>query len=115
MRITVIDDNEPHLKMCRILLENMGCEVSTIASLKELKETVKDIEVPDMMLIDYRLNLGETGVDVLEFVKGQSLWRDVRCIALTADVGERSMLEQSGFDLVVFKPITETMLKELID
>ncbi len=115
MNVLVIDDNELHLKMCRILLRNLGHEVTTADSLSSLKGQMKDIGTPDVALIDYRLGLGETGVDVLEYLKGSSNWLGTKYIALTADVGEKAQLERAGFDVVAFKPITEGLLKELID
>lgn len=112
MKILIVDDNQLHLKMCRIMLHNLGHDVvsaDSLANVKKMKENSAEI-----VLIDYRLHPGETGVDVLEFLKGQKGWEDTVFMALTADVGERTQLENAGFDRVVFKPITETLLREII-
>lgn len=113
MDVFVIDDNELHLKMCRILLNNLGHQVHTASSLADMKNIAGDIE-PDVALVDYRLSLGETGIDVLNYVKQQGLWKSCRIIALTADVSEKTSLEVAGFDKVVFKPVTEALLKEIV-
>lgn len=114
MNVYVIDDNELHLKMCKILLNNLGHEVNTATSIEELKKVVDTLETPDVMLIDYRLNPGETGIDVLQYLKDEHKWNGARLIALTADVSEKSSLESAGFHNVVFKPVTEALLKEII-
>ncbi|PLX67064.1 MAG: hypothetical protein C0603_10400 [Denitrovibrio sp.] len=115
MNVLVVDDNELHLKMCRILLRNLGHEVVTATSLQNLKDQMKTIGIPDVALIDYRLSTTETGVDVIEYLKGSSNWVGTKYIALTADVSERAQLDRAGFDMVAFKPISEILLKELID
>jgi CheY-like chemotaxis protein len=114
MKVFVIDDNPLHLKMCRILLNNLGHDVTTAMSLNELQSEMSTMEKPDVALIDFRLSPGETGVDVLNYLRGSGEWVGCRMIALTADIGERSALEHAGFDKVVFKPITETLLKEIV-
>jgi CheY-like chemotaxis protein len=114
MKVLVIDDNGLHLKMCRILLKNLGHEVETADSMAQLKKIIPEIGHQDVVLIDYRLLPGETGVDVLEYLKKGGMWSGSKYIAVTADVGERSLLERAGFDKVVFKPITEALLKEIV-
>jgi CheY-like chemotaxis protein len=114
MNVFVIDDNELHLKMCKILLNNLGHEVNTATSLDTLKDVIDTIETPDVVLIDYRLNPGETGVDVLHYLKNEHKWNGSRMVALTADISEKSTLESAGFKNIVFKPVTESLLKEII-
>jgi len=114
MNVFVVDDNELHLKMCKILLNNLGHDVTTAVSLKALKDVVDTIETPDIVLIDFRLSPGETGVDVLNYLKTEHKWNGSRLIALTADISERTTLENAGFHDVVFKPVTEALLKEIV-
>ncbi|ADD69469.1 response regulator receiver protein [Denitrovibrio acetiphilus DSM 12809] len=115
MKVFVVDDNELHLKMCKILLNNLGYEVTTSTSLEDLQKRMDGLSEPDVALIDYRLSPGETGVDVLSYLKQNGKWQKCKLVALTADISERSMLERAGFDSVVFKPITEALLKEIIN
>lgn len=112
MKVFIIDDNPLHLKMCKVLLKNLGHDVSAVLSLDELKKGFGDIDEPDVALIDFRLSPGITGIDVLEFLKDR--WPTCRFIVFTADVGERANLESSGFDKVVFKPVTEALLREIL-
>ena len=115
MKVYVIDDNKLHLKMCRVLLHNLGHDVFTFESLAGLKAQINSNPPADVALIDYRLAPGETGVEVLNYLQGLKEWNRTRFVAVTADVGERTLLERSGFDSVVFKPITEAILKEIVN
>ena len=115
MNVLVVDDNELHLKMCRVLLNNLGHQAVTVNSLENLKEQVVSIAMPNVVLIDHRLGSGETGLDILKYLKGASAWAGTRYIVLVADEDERAQVEGTGFDQVAFKPITEAILKELIN
>jgi CheY-like chemotaxis protein len=114
MKVIVVDDNDLHLKMCRILLKNLGHEVVVANSLGAVKDAVKTDKEFDIALIDYRLEQGETGIDVLDFLKNEMQLITPRYIAVTADVSEKSQLESAGFHKVVFKPITEELLKDIV-
>jgi CheY-like chemotaxis protein len=64
--------------------------------------------------VDFRLEPGVNGVDVLNLLKTENKWSKTKYIALTADVAEKGYLGDSGFDDVIFKPVTETLLAEII-
>jgi CheY-like chemotaxis protein len=113
MNILMVDDNELHLKMGKVLLENLGHNVILCQSLPDLKQNLDKMGKIDIAFIDYRLEPGVTGIDVLEFMKSKKL-AGTRYIAITADISEKNLLERSGFDSVAFKPVTEGMLKGLI-
>jgi CheY-like chemotaxis protein len=113
MKILMIDDNELHLKMGKVLLENLGHEVELINSLDNLRKASGSLSNVDIAFIDYRLAPGETGIEALDYLKSRN-GSNTKYIALTADVSEKTLLENSGFDSVVFKPITENLLREII-
>lgn len=114
MQVLIIDDNALHLKMCRILLEKLKHKVSTADSLASLKKDISSLPEPRICLVDFRLEPGVTGVDVLNYLKTNTKWNNTKFIALTADVGEKSYLDGSGFDEVIFKPITESLLADTL-
>lgn len=114
MNILIVDDNSLHIRMCRMLLEKMKHTVVSAMSLNELKKTSSSMIEPDVALIDFRLEPGVTGVDVFNFLKKEKKWNRTKYIALTADVGEKTNLDEAGFDNVIYKPITETQLSEIL-
>ena len=112
MHVFIIDDNSLHLKMCRILLEKLSHDVTTANSMADIKKRVDSVKSPEIALVDFRLEPGVTGVDVLNFLKPK--WPATKFIALTADVGEKSYIDDSGFDGIIFKPVTESLLVDTL-
>ena len=100
--------------MCRILLEKMNHTATTVESLAALKKEAATMEEPKVALVDFRLEPGVTGVDVLAFLKENAKCKNTKYIALTADVREKTYLDGSGFDCVIFKPVTESLLADTL-
>lgn len=114
MDILIIDDNSLHLKMCRILLEKLKHSVETVDSFSALKNRLASIKEPRVALVDFRLEPGITGVDVLNLLRKDTKWRMTKYIALTADVAEKGHLDGAGFDDIIFKPVTKELLAEIL-
>jgi CheY-like chemotaxis protein len=114
MNVLIVDDNTLHLKMCRILLEKLKHTVQTAESVSALKNGLRSMEEPDVAFVDFRLEPGVTGVDILKMLKEENKWTRTKYIALTADVAEKSHLDGAGFDGIIFKPVTETLLAETL-
>ncbi|MGE4266897.1 MAG: response regulator [Deferribacterales bacterium] len=114
MNVLIVDDNSLHLKMCKILLEKLKHKVDTAESVNVLKKLLPTMQQPDVALVDFRLEPGITGVDILNMLKIENKWTKTKYIALTADVAEKSNLGGAGFDGIIFKPVTETLLAETL-
>jgi len=114
MNVLIVDDNALHLKMCRILLEKLKHKVETAESVSTLKKNLQSMQEPDVALVDFRLEPGVTGVDILNLLKTGNKWTKTKYVALTADVAEKNNLDGAGFDGVIFKPVTETLLAETL-
>lgn len=114
MNVLIIDDNTLHLRMCSILLEKMKHTVVTAESLNDLKKITDNMSEPDVALIDFRLEPGVTGIDVINYLRTVRNWNKLKCVALTADVGEQSVMKNAGFDNIIYKPVTDTQLAETL-
>lgn len=70
--IWVIDNDPMICEGMRTLLTGWGCEVVTAMSLEDLKDTV-DIQLfaPDLLIADYHLDDGITGVDVVSELENE--------------------------------------------
>jgi CheY-like chemotaxis protein len=79
-----------------------------------LKKSLATIKEPGMFFVDFRLEPGVNGVDVLNLLKNENKWSKTKYIALTADIAEKGYLDGAGFDDVIFKPVTEALLAEII-
>ncbi|HYH22786.1 MAG TPA: MASE3 domain-containing protein [Azospirillum sp.] len=111
----VIDDEAIILDGMRALLESWGFDVETAVSADEaLRVIAARRRPPDVLISDYRLGGGRTGVEAIRAVRGA--WgAAVPSILLTGDTGPDRLLEaqRSGVD-VLHKPVTPGQLRTLI-
>jgi PleD family two-component response regulator len=68
LRIALVEDNRSVLLAAKCALESVGHEVIAAESRRELIEALGGRR-PDVVLSDYRLTAGETGLDVIDSVR----------------------------------------------
>ncbi|HYD66801.1 MASE3 domain-containing protein [Azospirillum sp.] len=111
----IIDDESIILDGMRALLESWGFDVETALSADEaLRALAARGRPPDVLISDYRLGGGRTGVEAIRAVR--DAWGDaVPSILLTGDTGPDRLVEaqRSGVD-VLHKPVTPGQLRALI-
>lgn len=100
--------------MTAMIIKRMGHEVESFDGIDTLKKAINSGNIPCLFFIDYRLSPTVNGIDVLNWLREDAKLKDVRYVALTADVSESDKLKKSGFEEVVLKPITDKMLKQLV-
>ncbi len=110
-------DNEPAvLKGMEMLLGGWGCKVLTAGSVTAARETVVRLGAPpDVILADYHLDRGTTGLDAVSAVS-KAADADVPAIFITADHSpevERA-LRTRGFALLR-KPLKAAALRALLN
>jgi DNA-binding LytR/AlgR family response regulator len=86
IEILLIEDDELHLDLIKQKLENIGFTNVTTASTYKEASTYMEGNVPDLVLIDYYLDRGHTGVD---FVKEYLLGKDVPFIFISSFYGDK--------------------------
>jgi CheY-like chemotaxis protein len=75
-RVLLVEDDAAVRAATRMLLKVEGYQVTAVASLAEAVQHVRDGNAVDLLVSDYHLNDGETGIQViaaLRDVLGQSL------------------------------------------
>lgn len=116
LKVLVIDDNDSILNAMRSLLEQWGWSVLTARhpeeAIKALHACTQDI---DLIIADYRLQNGVTGIQAIEGVCGK-LGRKVPALLVTGDTSPDILktLYNSGYR-VVHKPIAPAKLRSLIN
>ncbi len=118
-QIIVIEDDKAILRAIKALLEKWGARVVAAQDaegvLVELAaHPVGDGFAPDLLLADYRLAAGCTGLDAAHRVMA-SLGRPVNTVILTGDTdsGITREIRIAGFD-VLHKPLDPMALKSMI-
>ena len=108
-------DNEPLiLDGMRQLLSSLGAEVGTAADRATLREQFCDHGDWDVILADYHLDDGQTGVDAVQAL-GDTSRRVPPCIVISADDGEsvRAAVQAAGFRFHS-KPVNPVRLRALL-
>jgi len=105
--LALVIDDEPHiLRGMQMLLESWHCKVLVAPSLEAfLSENATRGAVPDILLSDYRLADGKSGVDAIA-----SLWeefnRDIPAMVISGDIEADRLREAQAAGLTVMhKPI----------
>lgn len=113
--IVAIDDDTIVLEGMRKLFEHWGCELVAAASAGELLARLKaDGRVPDVVISDYRLRDGETGVQAIAQVAAR-FGRPVPGVLVTGDTAPERLRDaaRSGY-AVLHKPVRPGKLRALL-
>lgn len=108
-RVLVLDDDPEIREAARMLLELQGCDVILAATRAECFSRCGS-KAPDIVIADYRLADGETGLDVLTALKVR--FGDIKGVVLTGDTAPERLREvvNSGYT-ILHKPISATQLQ----
>jgi two-component system cell cycle response regulator len=105
MKILVVEDDDPQLKLAQLVLSEAGHDVSEASNAQEAFDSIRE-DHPQLVLLD--LNL--PGIDGLAFVtklKANALTRDILVVAFTAcpELFPKAAVLAAGCDAHILKPI----------
>ena len=104
--ICVVDDSPDNRALMTAVLERAGMAVIAVEDGRALDQVLAAETIPDLFLLDLALP-GESGVAILQRLRGDPRWAGVPMLACTAHAmagdAERGLAE--GFDAYVTKPI----------
>ena len=111
LTIWLVDNDRNVLEALKQLLENWGCEIATATNLIELEQLKAAHELPQLLIVDYQLDDGVTGLEVIE----QAGLMTLPAIVNTAnhDEGIRERVLDAGYPLL-YKPLKAPALKRMI-
>ena len=115
LRVLCVDNEQDILIGMRQLLERWGCEVKTAVDLLSSLQALEGQWVPDVILSDYRLDHGRTGLEVLQQCRlrlGDCFWGVIISADRTPDILEG--VKSSGFSFLA-KPIKPLKLRALLN
>jgi len=115
--VIVVDDDKAILQGMRRLLLDWGCEVLLAEGKDDLMEELGAHGYPpsDIMICDYRLRGGETGLDVVAAVRGHFDRLDLPAAVVSGDVHPevQQMAKQMGCHWLE-KPVQEGALRRML-
>jgi Na+/proline symporter/signal transduction histidine kinase len=111
LTIWLVDNDRNVLEALKQLLENWGCEIATATNLIELEQLKAAHELPQLLIVDYQLDDGVTGLEVIE----QAGLMTLPAIVNTANHDEqiRERVLDAGYPLL-YKPLKAPALKRMI-
>ncbi len=112
-KIALIDDDPTVVDSTKRLLEDWGCEVTAARATGDLLAALKLAGRPDLVLCDYRLKDGVTGLMLVSKIR-DTYGSDIPAIVITADT-HRSIHQQiiDGNCRLLLKPLPPARLKSL--
>jgi CheY-like chemotaxis protein len=113
-RIVVIDDDRDVRDGMGAILRTWGCEVVAAATGEETLRAVLPQRLPSLLIVDYRLGPGATGVDVartLLHAWGAAI--PILIISGESSEGELGRIRDSGFPFLQ-KPVPPAKLRSLL-
>jgi signal transduction histidine kinase/CheY-like chemotaxis protein len=113
--VLVVDDEAMVREGMRGLLAGWGCHVVTAGSGEEAMARLEEHErMPDLIISDYRLPGGETGIDAIQRIQA-SLPEDIPALLISGDTAPERLVEAqaSGYHLL-HKPVQPAKLRALL-
>lgn len=110
MKVLVVDDNEDHLMLARVILEDDGYTVFT-SNQVSMALRILDRESIDLIILDIMLPYRD-GFDAIRSIRSDPANKDLPIIAVTvcAGQGEEERILGAGFDDYMSKPYDEASL-----
>jgi len=115
--IVVIDDEVTILRGLKVVLEGWGYAVITATSQAEAMSQLKEwSQGPDLIIADYRLRLGRTGIQAIRHIRASYGNRSIPSILITGDTDPDRLqeAEASGYRLL-HKPVTPPLLQSVLE
>jgi CheY-like chemotaxis protein len=112
----VIDDDQPTLHGMGGLLRSWGCRVVTgVSDSAALTNLAAHDETPDLIISDYRLPDGKTGVDVIKALRAQYR-AQIPAFLISGDTNPEPLHEarSNGYQLL-HKPLDPMTLRAMLN
>lgn len=105
MRVLVVDDDAPVRRALSASLALRGCQAVPAASLREVEKLCAQGARPDAVITDYDLGGGETGLDVVRYLRAAH-GDEVAVVVLTGDTSAGTAARIRAADLpLLYKPV----------
>lgn len=113
--VTVIEDEAIVLVGYQMLFESWGYSVVAAGSVEEALQMLRNSDrAPNIIIADYRLKDGQTGVNAIRSIQGE-FGKAIPGILVTGDTGAERLREAAASGLpILHKPVNGTQLRDLL-
>ena len=110
--VVVIDDDALVLEATGGLLRSWGFEVVTAESYVEAVNRLIKMRRPDLIVCDYRLSEGATGIDAIESLRNAF---EIPALLISGDGSSPQSNAASGAYQLLHKPVNAATFRALVD
>ena len=106
-QIWIIDDDEEMGRAVSLMLQLLDCETKIFLGARPAAQALLSGKQPDLLILD--INMPEvTGIDMLEFLRRRSEWKDLPIIMLSSEAADVTVDQALalGADAYAMKPVT---------
>ena len=98
-------DDEPEVRSSlQLLLTTVDWDVRVARDLSEARESLKEGFQPDVLLVDFRLRMGESGLDAIDALRSDQC--TAPALLITGDTEPDRILQAQAADIgVLYKPV----------
>jgi signal transduction histidine kinase/CheY-like chemotaxis protein len=113
--VLVVDDEQAILDATKALLSHWGCAVVAATTTDEALDGLGQLaRAPDLIIADYRLQQGATGVDTIRRIR-EELGAAIPAIVITGSAAPELSLDAERYNFtLVNKPVIADALRELM-
>ena len=114
-QVWIVDDDEEMARAVGLMLKLLDCEVVSFLNARSAARTLLSGRRPDALILD--INMPEvTGLDLLEFVRRNQVWKGLPVVMLSSDAADVTVDKALtiGADGYVTKPVTLEELERVL-
>ncbi len=112
LSVLVLDDDPSILQATRTLLRSWGCRVATCAGAHELETAMERLGEADVALVDYQLDGGEVGPEVI--ARAQQAWPGMSTLIVTGESDPARLEQLRDMAFVLTKPLSPETLRRAL-
>lgn len=115
-KVLVVEDNLINQKIARVMLEDLGCDVSVVSNGAEVMDQVNKLPDYDLIFMDVGLP-DMSGYDIASAIRQRTELKSLPIIAMTAHVLERDRQQamHSGMNHIVAKPVSYEQIRAVLE
>ena len=113
--VVLIEDERIIREATQTLLSDWGCQVVACASADEARMRLNEMgKMPDLIIADYRLAGGNTGIEAIRAIRGES-GAGIPAVLITGDAAPEHLKQAQEHNFpVLHKPVAPAKLRALI-
>ena len=114
-QVWIVDDDEEMARAVGLMLKLLDCEVVSFLNARSAARTLLSGRKPDALILD--INMPEvTGLDLLEFVRRNQVWKGLPVVMLSSEAADVTVDKALaiGADGYVTKPVTLEELERVL-